>query len=329
MPRVFISYKWESDEHVSWVLRLATDLRNLGVESVLDQWEIRLGDSLSTYMSTKIGQADAVLFVITPGLVRALEAEQHKGGAIQIEMQMAIARKLHGHAIRLIPIYRSGEKVPTSLLDALYVDFRSDANYQFSLARLVSDLSGAPNVPIVSATSNPTLQLTRLVQESLMCVGKIGAISSELSLTPKDKRSEPLQRMAIQKQEFDRITDELAHFQGTFGYLFPPVVTNIAYLIWHELMDFHFYRLGLVNNDLHLVVRDMLPYFKPKIEFLQKVLEATASGRRPPKPAPDDIFLHSTFMKSAALPEGALDSETVERWLTNDVPSSARRASEA
>ena len=37
---VFISYKWEVGAHVSWVRRLAADLRSNGIEALLDQWEV-------------------------------------------------------------------------------------------------------------------------------------------------------------------------------------------------------------------------------------------------------------------------------------------------
>lgn len=43
---VFVSYKWDSGEHVAWVRRLAADLRAHGIDAVLDQWMVRLGRSL-------------------------------------------------------------------------------------------------------------------------------------------------------------------------------------------------------------------------------------------------------------------------------------------
>jgi hypothetical protein len=39
MPRVFISYSWDSDEHKDRVRALATHLRKNGIDARLDQWE--------------------------------------------------------------------------------------------------------------------------------------------------------------------------------------------------------------------------------------------------------------------------------------------------
>ena len=48
--RAFISYAWENDEHSSWVLKLATNLRRHGVDVILDQWDARLGNDLAFFM---------------------------------------------------------------------------------------------------------------------------------------------------------------------------------------------------------------------------------------------------------------------------------------
>lgn len=42
----FIFYSWDSDSHKARVLKLASDLRRHGVDVVLDQWDLRLGDDL-------------------------------------------------------------------------------------------------------------------------------------------------------------------------------------------------------------------------------------------------------------------------------------------
>jgi hypothetical protein len=46
IPKVFISYSHDSQEHKKWVLDLATRLRNNGVDAIIDQWELRAGDDL-------------------------------------------------------------------------------------------------------------------------------------------------------------------------------------------------------------------------------------------------------------------------------------------
>jgi len=148
---VFVSYKWESNEHVAWVRNLAADLRAQGIDAILDQWEVRLGESFTDYMQGHIAAADVMLFVITPGAVKSAEAPQGEGGALKFEVQMMNARRM-AEGTRIIGIYRSGERPPHYLRDHRYVDFRDDRKYEESLRLLVDDLldrSGPP--PVITA----------------------------------------------------------------------------------------------------------------------------------------------------------------------------------
>ena len=42
-PKLFISYSWSSPEHEQWVLKLATELRENGVDVTLDKWDLKEG----------------------------------------------------------------------------------------------------------------------------------------------------------------------------------------------------------------------------------------------------------------------------------------------
>ncbi|GJM34235.1 MAG: hypothetical protein DHS20C18_32360 [Saprospiraceae bacterium] len=140
--KVFISYKWEDDAQNMWVENLAKDLRIAGIDALLDKWEVSFGDSFTDYMTSKINEANAVLFIITPASVKAVEAPENEGGAVKFEMQMATARKISGEKMRLIGIYRSGDKPPHHLRDRRYSDFRDDSKYFKNLHELIDDLNG-------------------------------------------------------------------------------------------------------------------------------------------------------------------------------------------
>ena len=139
-PKVFISYKWESDDHNNWVAKLAGDLRNAGIDACLDQWEVRYGDSFTDYMTSKISEADAMLFIMTSASVAAVEARSGKGGAVKFEIQLASSRKLAGEKFRIIPIYREGLKTAAHVRDHRYADFRDHYQYENNLQLLISDL---------------------------------------------------------------------------------------------------------------------------------------------------------------------------------------------
>jgi len=150
--KAFVSYKWESGEHVAWVRRLAADLRARGIEAVLDQWEVRFGESFTDYMQRHIADADVVLFVITPGSVAAAEAPAGKGGALKFEVQMMNARRM-AEGVRIVGVYRSGDRPPHYLRDHRYVDFRDDEKYDEALQALVQDLLGNSGPPPVRQPS--------------------------------------------------------------------------------------------------------------------------------------------------------------------------------
>ncbi len=146
VTRAFISYKWESEDHLAWVQKLAEALRARGINALLDQWEVKLGESFTDYMQEHISTADVILFVITPGAVEAAEAPKGQGGALKFEVQMMNARRI-AEGTRIIGIYRSGDRPPRYLRDHRYVDFREDKEFGKSLQILVNDLLGQSGPP--------------------------------------------------------------------------------------------------------------------------------------------------------------------------------------
>ncbi len=148
--KTFISYKWQDDAHNKWVEKLATDLRRAGINAILDRWEVRFGDSFTDYMTSKIAEADVVLFVMTTKSVEAAESPKGQGGAVKFEMQMAAARRIAGEKMRLIPIYREGQKTAAHVRDHRYADFRDDFQYEQRLLELIEDLRGDLQIPPVS-----------------------------------------------------------------------------------------------------------------------------------------------------------------------------------
>ena len=144
--KAFVSYKWESKAHTAWVKKLSTALRARGIEALLDQWEVKLGDSFTDYMQEHIASADVILFVITSEAVKAAEAPKGKGGALKFEVQMMNARRI-AEGTRIIGVYRSGDRPPHYLRDHRYVDFRRDDEYDKSLQVLVDDILGRGGAP--------------------------------------------------------------------------------------------------------------------------------------------------------------------------------------
>ncbi len=150
--RVFISYKYEDPVHNKWVERLYTDLRTqYAIDATIDKFGVPPGGSLSRFMSEGIRKADYAILVITPSTRKAIDAGK---GGVAFETQIINARRISTrHMNFLIPILRSGSKMPGGLSDDKYIDFRSDKDYEDRLKELALWILGQIEPPpCVSAT---------------------------------------------------------------------------------------------------------------------------------------------------------------------------------
>ena len=134
-PRVFISYSWDDDSHKAWVAKLATRLRADGVNVILDQWEVRLGDQLPQFMESSVRNSDFVLIICTP---RYKERCDPRRGGVGYEEQVITAEGFYAQNDRkFIPVLRLGEwkdVAPSWLLGKDFADLRgefpSESEYQ-------------------------------------------------------------------------------------------------------------------------------------------------------------------------------------------------------
>jgi hypothetical protein len=62
---VFVSYSWDSEEHIKAVLALSNRLRADGIDCVLDQYEVSPPEGWPRWMDRKIAGASLVLVVCT------------------------------------------------------------------------------------------------------------------------------------------------------------------------------------------------------------------------------------------------------------------------
>ena len=53
-PRLFVSYSWTSRDHEAWVLRFATELRESGIDVILDKWDLREGHDAHAFMEKMV-----------------------------------------------------------------------------------------------------------------------------------------------------------------------------------------------------------------------------------------------------------------------------------
>jgi hypothetical protein len=155
-PRLFISYSHDEEAHKAWVLKLATRLVKNGVDVVLDQWDVRLGGNLPTFMEQGLTSAIRVLAICSATFV--IKANEGQGG-VGYEKTILTGQLMQDvNTDRIIPIVRnnmSKDKVPTFLLGRRYIDMTDDAAFEASYTELLRDIHGEPVAPRPALGENP------------------------------------------------------------------------------------------------------------------------------------------------------------------------------
>lgn len=155
IPKAFVSYSHDSQEHKKWVLDFATRLRNNGVDAVLDQWDLKPGDDLPAFMERGLITADRVLMVCTDKYV---EKANVGAGGVGYEKMIVTADLLKRiDSNKVIPLIRQSgtHNVPSFLRSKLFLDFSRPDQFEFSFDELIRALHGAPLFEKPAIANNP------------------------------------------------------------------------------------------------------------------------------------------------------------------------------
>lgn len=144
-PTVFISYSHDSKEHKRWVLDLAEELRQNGVECLIDSWDTRSGDDLPKFMERGVRDSDAVLMICTEKYV----AKANDGvGGVGYETMIVSSELIRDlGTAKFIPIIRQNTDkpvVPTSVGTRKYINLSDSADRAAEFETLLRDLHSVP-----------------------------------------------------------------------------------------------------------------------------------------------------------------------------------------
>ena len=107
IPKVFISYSWESKEHSDWVKSLADKLLADGIEAIIDSYDVSPGDRLPKFMESSIRDSDYVIIICTEEYKR--KANNREKG-VGYESHIISAELYNNHNDRkFIPVIRQGD----------------------------------------------------------------------------------------------------------------------------------------------------------------------------------------------------------------------------
>lgn len=79
-PKLFISYSWSSPEHEQWVVGLATELRESGVDVILDKWDLKEGHDAHAFMEQMVADSQIKKVAIICDRTYSEKADGRSGG---------------------------------------------------------------------------------------------------------------------------------------------------------------------------------------------------------------------------------------------------------
>jgi SEFIR domain/AAA ATPase domain len=101
VPKVFISYSYDSEEHIDRVLELSDRLRDEGVDCNIDLYELSPPQGWYQWTIDEIGKADFVLMICTPQYIRRFETNEENGIGMGVTWEGSIiTQELYAQAGR-------------------------------------------------------------------------------------------------------------------------------------------------------------------------------------------------------------------------------------
>jgi hypothetical protein len=143
VPRVFLSYSWEGDEHKAWVRALAERLQKDGIQILFDKWYLKLGQDKLFFMEQAVTQSDFVAIVCTENY--AYKANSREGGVGYESMIITGEVAEHMLTDKFIPVLRQGSfktSLPMYLKSRLGVNLSAEPYSEDEYEELLRKLHG-------------------------------------------------------------------------------------------------------------------------------------------------------------------------------------------
>jgi len=133
-PKLFISYSWSDTEHEQWVVDLATELRQSGVDVILDKWDLKEGHDAVVFMEQMVTNPEIKKVAIICDEKYCEKADGRAGG-VGTETQI-ISKEVYDNQAqeKFVAIVskknESGKPfLPTYYKSRIYIDLSANDQY--------------------------------------------------------------------------------------------------------------------------------------------------------------------------------------------------------
>ena len=132
--KTFISYSWSNSTHENWVLDLATELRNNGVDIILDKWDLKEGHDSVTFMEEMVNNPEIKKVIIVSDKKYTEKANGRNGG-VGTETQI-ISKEIYDNVKqdKFVAIVAEKDEngnpyLPTYYKSRIYIDLSESNKY--------------------------------------------------------------------------------------------------------------------------------------------------------------------------------------------------------
>jgi hypothetical protein len=171
-PKLFISYGWSSREHEKWVLGLAKELREAGVDVILDKWDLKEGHDAHAFMERMVSDPDIKKVVLICDKEYAEKADKRSGGVgteTQIITPELYAKQEQSKFVAIVTERAEDGTpyLPTYYKSRIYIDLGEASDYASNFEQLVRWIYDKPiyekpelgKIPVYLNQTGNTIQL--------------------------------------------------------------------------------------------------------------------------------------------------------------------------
>jgi SEFIR domain len=142
LPKAFISYSWTSDEHGQWVIDLSTQLRESGIDVILDKWDLKDGHDVNVFMEQMETDREIRKVIIVCNRRYAERSDKREGGVgteTQIITPEIYAKAKQDKFVAVVTERDEDGKpyVPVYYKSRMHIDLGDPSTYATSFERLV------------------------------------------------------------------------------------------------------------------------------------------------------------------------------------------------
>lgn len=141
-PKLFISYSWSTPSHEAWVISLASELRQSGVDVILDKWDLKEGHDAIAFMEKMVADPDIQKVLMIIDRAYAEKADGRSGG-VGTETQI-ISKEVYDSQEQTKFVAAAVEKddlgkpyLPVYYRSRIYIDFTESERYAENFEKLL------------------------------------------------------------------------------------------------------------------------------------------------------------------------------------------------